>query len=212
MALILWLVFNSILLGFGLAMDAFSVSLANGFAERSMTGRRMITISGVYACFQFVMPVIGWVLVHFAVTFYGGFSKFIPYISLVLLSYIGIKLIIEGVRSKKCKMEGKCEDCPNSDCDIRGTIGKEKISNREIFMQGVATSIDALSVGFTIEGLDFLMVILSALIIGAVTHVVCFLGLKIGTKFGTRFSGNAKIIGGIILVGIGIEICIKGLI
>ena len=206
------LIFNSILLGFGLAMDAFSVSLANGFAEPTMKRGRMFYISGIYALFQFAMPVIGWFLVHFAVTFFSGFQKFIPFIALILLAFIGGKMPIEGIKGRRCKNNGECDNCPNNECDIRETVQKGEISNKLLMVQGVATSIDALSVGFTIEGYNILMVFVSALIIGVVTHSVCFAGLGIGTKFGTRFAGNAKIIGGIILIAIGIEICVKGVL
>ncbi len=208
----LLLIFNSILLGFGLAMDAFSVSLANGFAEPDMKKNRMFYISGIYALFQFVMPIIGYVLVHFAVSFFNGFSKFIPFISLILLGYIGGKMALEGIKSRKCKNNGDCDNCPNGNCDIKETVEKGKIATKMLLLQGVATSIDALSVGFTIEGYSAVMVFVSCLIIGIVTHITCFIGLMTGTKFGTRFAGSAKIIGGLVLIGIGIEICIKGLI
>ena len=206
------LIFNSILLGFGLAMDAFSVSLANGFAEPTMKKGRMVYISGIYAAFQFAMPVIGWFLVHFAVTFFSGFQKFIPFIALILLAFIGGKMLIEGIKSRKCKNNGECDNCPNNICDIRETVQKGEISTKLLMVQGVATSIDALSVGFTIEGYNVLMVFVAALIIGIVTHITCFAGLNIGTRFGTKFAGNAKIIGGIILIAIGIEICVKGVL
>lgn len=209
---IIILIFNSILLGFGLAMDAFSVSLANGFAEPSMKKGRMMYISGIYAVFQFAMPVIGWLLVHFAVTFFSGFQKFIPFIALILLAFIGGKMVIEGLKSRKCQNNGECENCPNNDCDIREEVGKSEISTKLLMIQGVATSIDALSVGFTIEGYSILMVFVSALIIGVVTHIICFAGLLLGTRFGTRLAGNAKIVGGIILIAIGIEICVKGVL
>ena len=76
-----------------------------------------------------------------------------------------------------------------------------------LLMQGVATAIDALSVGFTISDYTAAMATGASLIIGIVTFVICFAGLKIGTKFGTKLAGNAKILGGIILIAIGIEIC-----
>ena len=208
----LLLIFNSILLGFGLAMDAFSVSLANGFAEPDMKKKRMFYVSGIYALFQFVMPIIGYVLVHFAVTFFNGFSKFIPFISLILLGYIGGKMALEGIKSRKCKNNGDCDNCQKSECDIKEAVEKGKITTRMLLLQGVATSIDALSVGFTIEGYSAVMVFVSCLIIGIVTHITCFIGLMTGTKFGTRFAGSAKIIGGLVLIGIGIEICVKGLL
>lgn len=210
MDMVIWLIANSVMLGFGLAMDAFSVSLANGFAETDMKKGRMAYIAGIYAGFQFLMPVLGWILVSFALSFLKGFQKFIPAIALLLLAFIGGKMLIEGIRSRKCNNSGDCENCPHGDCDIKGTLAKGRISTRTLMMQGVATSIDALSVGFTIADYKFLMVLFSGIIIGVVTYITCFFGLVIGTKFGTKLAGNAKIVGGIILIAIGVEICLKG--
>ncbi len=212
MTFYLVLILNSILLGVGLAMDAFSVSLANGFAEPKMKHTRMLVISGVYAFFQFLMPAIGWLLVHEALSFFEVFQKFIPWIALILLAYIGGKLLMEGVRSRKCINNGECDNCPNRDCDIKEDVNAGEITFKMLIIQGVATSIDALSVGFTIAEYDAAQMLLSAVIIGAVTYVICFFGLKIGTMFGTRLAGNAKILGGLILIGIGLEIFIKGML
>ena len=199
------------MLGVGLAMDAFSVSLANGFAEPTMKNGRMMKIAGIYAIFQFAMPVIGWFLVHEAVSFFNGFQKFIPWIALLLLAFIGGKMLIEGIRSRKCKNNGDCENCPNKSCDIKEDVHSGEITTKLLMVQGIATSIDALSVGFTISDYNAVMTLASGLIIGAVTYVICFIGLKLGVKFGTRLAGNAKIVGGLILIGIGIEIFIKGM-
>ncbi|MBQ7614983.1 MAG: manganese efflux pump [Butyrivibrio sp.] len=208
---IVWLIFNSILLGVGLAMDAFSVSLANGFAEPDMKKGRMLKISGIYALFQFAMPVIGWFLVHEAVSFFNGFQVFIPWIALILLAFIGGKMLIEGIRSRKCKNNGDCDNCPNKNCDIKEDVHSGEITTKVLLVQGVATSIDALSVGFTIADYNAAMTFASGLIIGITTYIICFIGLKLGVKFGTKLSGNAKIIGGLILIGIGIEIFVKGI-
>ena len=207
---IVWLIFNSIMLGVGLAMDAFSVSLANGFAEPTMKKGRMLKISGIYALFQFAMPVLGWFLVHEAVTFFSGFQVFIPWIALILLAFIGGKMLIEGIRSRKCKNNGDCDNCPNKNCDIKEDVHSGEITTKVLLIQGVATSIDALSVGFTIAEYNAAMTFASGLIIGITTYIICFIGLKLGVKFGTKLSGNAKIIGGLILIGIGIEIFVKG--
>ncbi len=210
MSYYLLFVINSVLLGFGLAMDAFSVSLANGFAEPSMKKKRMLYISGIYAFFQFAMPVIGWFLVHFAVTFFTGFQKFIPAIALILLAFIGGKMVKEGIDARKCNNNGQCDNCPNKECDIKESVTQGELTTRLLMLQGIATSIDALSVGFTIADYSIPMVFGSAAIIGVVTYITCFAGLGIGTRFGTRLSGNARIVGGIILIAIGLEICIKG--
>lgn len=184
--------FNSVLLGVGLAMDAFSVSLANGLHENQMKKGRMCGISGVYAFFQFFMPMVGWICVHTVVQIFSAFEKFIPWIALILLLYIGGKMLIEAIR-------GTDEDGEAA-----------KLSFGVLFIQGVATSIDALSVGFTIADYGILMAVTASLIIAAVTFMICMAGLAIGRKFGTRFADRAGILGGIILIGIGIEIFVKG--
>ena len=88
---------NSILLGVGLAMDAFSVSLANGLKEPNMKKRRMCFMAGIYAFFQFAMPMIGWLCVHTIVEYFEKFELFVPWIALILLLYIGGKMIWEAL-------------------------------------------------------------------------------------------------------------------
>ena len=199
------------MLGFGLAMDAFSVSLANGFADHNMSRTRKIQIAGCYAGFQFIMPVIGWFLVHNAATFFSGFQRFIPWIALILLGYIGGKMLIEGILDRKaernCPNDRNCNKCTIEKCRKYGIDPEAgSISNKLLIMQGIATSIDALSVGFTISNYDTLKTLLSAFIIGGVTYVVCYIGLKLGIVFGTKLASFAKIIGGIILIAIGLKV------
>ena len=186
---------NAILLGVGLAMDAFSVSLANGLNDPKMKKNRMCLIAGTFALFQIFMPLIGWFCVHTLVEKFKQFEKFIPWIALILLAYIGGKMLIEGL-SKKEK-----ED--NADSTL---------SYGDLFIQGVATSIDALSVGFTIAELSFPFALTEALIIGITTFIICIIGLILGRKFGTKLAGKASILGGLILIAIGIEIFLKGIL
>lgn len=185
---------NSILLGIGLAMDAFSVSLANGLNEPKMKKRKMCGIASVFGIFQALMPMTGWICVHTVLQYFKIFETFIPWIALVLLCFIGGKMLIEGINNKE-----------NDDEKPRiGFIG--------LIIQGIATSIDALSVGFAIADYNWLMALTSATIIGIVTFIICIFGLEIGKHFGTKFSNKATIAGGIILILIGIEIFIKGII
>ncbi len=190
----LFFFFNSILLGVGLAMDAFSVSLANGLNEPGMKGKRMCGIAGVFALFQAVMPMIGWICVHTLLQYFKAFEKLIPWIALVLLVFIGGKMLVEGIKNKNEEVE------------------KSGIGMAELFIQGVATSIDALSVGFTIAGYGLIMAVVCTLIIAAVTFVISMTGLAMGKKFGTRFSNKAAILGGVILIAIGLEIFMKGVL
>ena len=186
---------NSILLGVGLAMDAFSVSLANGLNEPKMKAGRMSLIAGVFGIFQAAMPMIGWICVHTIVQYFSSFEKLIPWIALILLLYIGGKMLIEGIKG------GDEED-----------EGIKNLSFGALMIQGVATSIDALSVGFTIADYNFLMALICALIIAVVTFAICIFGLIIGKKVGTKLAGKANILGGVILIGIGIEIFVTGLV
>ncbi len=186
--------FNSLLLGVGLAMDAFSVSLANGVSEHSMKLRRMCFIAGIYAFFQCIMPLAGWLCVHTVVVAFESFRRFIPWIALVLLLGIGGKMIIDSLR-------GGEEDRPAL-----------RLTPAVLLLQGVATSIDALSVGFTIAGYGFTMALVCSLIIAVVTFVICIAGLELGRRIGTGLSRRAGILGGSILILIGLEIFIKGVI
>lgn len=185
--------FNSILMGIGLAMDAFSVSLANGLHEPGMSGRKMCMIAGVFGFFQALMPMIGWVCVHTLVQYFQAFEKFIPWIALILLLYIGGKLLLDGIKNKEEE------------------AAAVKVGFTALLIQGIATSIDALSVGFTIADYGFLMAAVCALIIAAVTFFICMAGLFIGKKFGTVLSSRAAILGGVILIVIGVEIFITGI-
>ena len=182
---------NSALLGVGLAMDAFSVSMANGLHDPKMSVKRMYIIAGTFGVFQAVMPMTGWICVHTIVELFSSFEAFIPWIALILLAYIGGKMLLEGIRGEEAEEAAE-------------------LSAGALFMQGVATSIDALSVGFTISEYGWLMALAASLIIALVTFVICMAGLQIGKKFGTKLSGKASILGGVILIGIGLEIFISG--
>lgn len=182
---------NSVLLGVGLAMDAFSVSLANGLNEPKMRKKKMCEVAGVFAIFQALMPMIGWVCVHTILQSFQAFGKMIPWIALFLLLYIGVKMLLDGIRGKEE--------------DTHAGIGFSAL-----MIQGIATSIDALSVGFTIAEYDLVMALVCAGLIALVTFVICMAGLVLGKKFGTKFAGKATVFGGIILILIGIEIFVKG--
>lgn len=185
--------FNSALLGVGLAMDAFSVSLANGLHEPDMRKKKMCGVAGTFALFQAIMPMTGWICVHTVIQYFKAFEKFIPWIALILLLFIGGKMLIEGIKNKDNEIE------------------KPKVGIAALLIQGVATSIDALSVGFAIAEYGLFMALVCALIIAIVTFVICMSGLVIGKKFGTAYSSKATIFGGAILIAIGLEIWITGI-
>lgn len=185
-------VLSSILLGVGLAMDAFSVSLANGLREPGMGKARMGAIAGVFGGFQALMPLVGWFCVHTVAQTFAAVQPFIPWIALALLSYIGGKMLLEGLRS------GGSEESSSA------------VGLGGLFLQGIATSIDALSVGFTIADFTFPMALGAALIIAAVTFLICLMGLRLGKTFGTRLSRGASILGGVILIAIGLRTFLGG--
>ena len=185
--------FNSISLGVALAMDAFSVSLANGLQQPRMKLRKTCAIASLFAGFQALMPLIGWCCVHTVVRYFSGFEALIPWIALGLLGYIGGKMLIDGM-----KMESEEE--------------KAGVGLWALLVQGVATSIDALSVGFTIADYNLASALIAALVIAAVTFIICLGGLIIGRKAGTKMAGKAGILGGVILIIIGLEIIITSFI
>lgn len=187
---------NSFLLGVGLTMDAFSVSVANALREPHMKKRKMCGIAGVFAAFQALMPLLGWICVHTIVQYFAAFEKWIPWIALCLLLWIGGGMIREGMK----------RDCAQDSSTFTG------VGIASLCLQGIATSIDALSVGFTIAEYRFPMALAAALIIAAVTFVICFCGCLLGKKFGEKLSDKAQIFGGVILILIGIEIFVTGIL
>ena len=218
---------NSLLLGIGLAMDAFSVSIANGLNEPKMKSGKVLLIALNFALFQFAMPMIGWICVHTIVEHFSVVQKFIPWIALLLLLIIGGKMVIESsielTKIKKCKYCNNI-NCTNrkykfiestkkqilTECEQKSKIEKKELGFVLLLVQGIATSIDALSVGFTISEYNWLMALIASLIIGTETFAICVAGLKIGKKIGEKLEGSAQIIGGVILIAIGVEIFVKG--
>ena len=185
-------ILTSILLGIALAMDAFSVSIVNGLNEPNMKTSKRIIIPLVFALFQFLMPLIGYICVYNLAENFKTFSDIAPFIGFALLLIIGTKMIIEGIIKK--------------DDDIIIT------SIPMLLIQGIATSIDALSVGFAIDSYSMLEAIISCIIIGVITFIICITGVIIGKKIGKKLNGPSSIIGGIILIIIGIVILVKALI
>ena len=153
---------NSVLLGVGLAMDAFSVSMANGLHDPKMGKDTMCRIAGTFGVFQAVMPMTGWICVHTIVELFSSFETFIPWIALALLGYIGGKMLVDGIKGEEAEEA-------------------TELSAGALFMQGVATSIDALSVGFTISEYGWLMALAASIIIAVVTFFLCMAGLRTKT-------------------------------
>lgn len=189
--------FNSVLMGVGLAMDAFSVSLANGMNEPRMRRNRILLIAGVFGFFQALMPMAGWVCVHTAAEKFASFRRLIPWIALALLLWIGGKMLWEGILAAR-----------NPEQNPEGNA----LTLRILLIQGIATSIDALSVGFTIAEYDWKFALVESAVIALTTFAICVAGVLLGRKFGMLLSGKASILGGVILIVIGVEIFVKGLL
>lgn len=191
-------ILNSVLFGIGLAMDAFSVSMANGLAAPEMKAGKSCKIAGTFGVFQAAMPLIGWLCVRTVANTFKSFQKLIPWIALFLLLYIGGKMLYEGMSKSRSGDSKAAEEA------------REEVGNGTLAIQGIATSIDALSVGFTIAAFTWVKALAESLIIGLVTFLICLIGIQIGKTLGMKLAGKADILGGMILIAIGIEIFISG--
>lgn len=197
METLIWIL-TAIGLGAGLAMDACAVSMSNGLAEPKMKLGKIFTIAGFFGVFQIIMPIFGYLAVTVLSATLGEnftriFGYLVPWIALTLLLILGIKMIVEGIK------EGKDSNKENEESVKKLTIGG-------LFVQAIATSIDALSVGVIYGNVIPLEAYTTFLIIGIVTFGISVAAVFIGKKFGTIFSNKATIAGGIILCAIGLEI------
>ena len=182
---------NSVLLGVGLAMDAFSVSAADAMKEPDMSPRKRCAVAGTFAFFQCAMPLLGWVCVHTIASYFEAFQKAVPWIAVLLLGYLGIRMLLESRENGE------------------GVTGHARVTGRELVVQGIATSIDALSVGFAIEEYSGSMAVLCAVVIAGVTFVICVGGLEAGRRLGMVLRSKANILGGCILLLIGVQILLR---
>ena len=177
-----------LLLGVGLAMDAFAVSICKGLAMRKVNKKQAVIIALFFGGFQAIMPVIGWLLCKGFQTYIEVFDHWIAF---ALLAFIGVKMIIETLREKEDDVVIEEMDPP--------------LDMKEMLMLAIATSIDALAVGISLAALDR-PIVESAAIIGVVTFVISIIGVYIGNFFGNRDKKRAELTGGIILVLIGVKI------
>ena len=181
-------VLEILLLGIGLAMDAFAVSICKGLSMKKMNWKNAIIIALYFGGFQALMPMIGYFL---GTTFESLVTIFDHWIAFVLLSVIGGNMIKESF--------DKEEEKKNDDVDFKTMI-----------VLALATSIDALAVGITFAFLD-VNLLLAISIIGIITFIISILGVKVGNKFGDRYQNKAELVGGIILVVLGIKILLEHL-
>lgn len=198
------LIISSMALGVGLAMDASAVSMANGLNDNKMKLRKIFLIAGMFAFFQALMPLIGFLLGH---TLYETLDfiekyKIIPILALVILFIIGAKMAVEGINELIDTKKGK---------KVEDLEDKKVLSFRLLIIQAIATSIDALSVGVVIADYSVKNAIICALIVALVTFVICVPSVFIGKKIGLKIGPFAEILGGAILIVIGFIIFFTGI-
>ena len=182
-------IITSVFLGIGLAMDACAVSMANGLKETNMKLRKALFISLMFGLFQGAMPLIGYLVGSQVLT---KIEWIIPWAALGILGYLGGKMIYDGIKGEE------------------ETVDKA-LTLKVIFIQAIATSIDALSVGFTISDYTLIEALVCVGLVAVITFGICVGAVYIGKKFGTKLENKAILIGGIILILIGLEIFITGM-
>lgn len=192
-------VWEILIIGVALSMDAFAVGMTNGMQEPKMKLLKMCAIAGAYALFQFLMPVLGY---YCSFAFYELVKQIAPWLSFGLLGFIGGKMVFDFFRESAGR---------HSPAPLQKPIGTGKV-----LVQALATSIDALAVGVTLlaaetaDGLPF-HVVFCALMIGAVTFFLSFFAVFFGRRIGDRLSDKATLLGGVILIAIGIKLLVEGL-
>lgn len=176
------------LLACGLAADAFAVAVTDGLCHRTLRGRGAVAIGLCFGLMQGAMPAAGYLL---GLRFAGYITAFDHLIALVLLSFIGGRMLVEALRG--------------GDTDNEVAV----LTPAALLLQGVATSIDALAVGIGLAALPDVSIARAAAVICGVTFCLSLGGVYIGKRFGARFNRRAQLIGGAVLVGIGVKIFLE---
>ncbi len=182
--------FTVIILAIGLSMDSFAVSISCGLEEQRISFQHAVKISFSFAFFQGLLPVVGWFM---GTGIKGYIEQFDHWVAFILLAYLGVKMIYESFRDEE----------------------SDKMSNiyswKHIFALSIATSIDALIVGFTYAMVSTSSIFSGAVIIGAVTFFFAMLGIRIGKDVAGNFGKKVELLGGLILIGIGVKILVQHL-
>lgn len=201
-------ILSIVLTGFGLAMDAFAVSVAKGITLTKIRVKDVLKIALFFGGFQALMPLIGWGAGRYFADYIKAFDHWIAFI---LLSLIGGKMLFEAIKEKreeKSEVSVTVDICEEEKSELAQEKYKEELSVKNLTILAIATSIDALAVGVSFAFLG-ISIVQSVVIIGIITFVLCFLGVIIGEKLGDIFKNYAEIIGGVILILIGINILIE---
>lgn len=186
-------IISSVLFGFGLAVDAFLISLAGGMNEPNAKRGKIFASATVFALFQFAAPMIGWLCVRTLAERFLLFNECLSAIALAVLLFLGIKMLAEGLAKK----EGNTEEKP------KHGIGA-------LIVRATVSSVDALSMGFTIAEYSWQTAVTGAAIIAAITFIAYAAGFFIGRKFGNKFADKAMVIGGILFIVMALEVFFRG--
>lgn len=184
-------IIKSFVLAIGLGVDSFSISLINGMTYQGKNRKILIEQSLIFALCQGIMPFIGYIALVYFSSKLLIIKEIAPYISLILLAYLGIKLIIESRKN---------ELVDNASNNLSFSI---------FLLQGIATSIDAISCSFSMISLSLNDALIEILIITIITYLMCYIAIHIGKEIGNRIEKYSKVIGGIVLILIGIIIFIR---
>jgi len=185
--------FTLLLMGAGLSMDAFAVSICKGLSMRKVNKKQCLVIGLFFGGFQALMPFIGWLL---GSRFEQYITSIDHWIAFILLGFIGGKMVVEAIREKDEAVEVRKMDPP--------------LDFKEMFILAIATSIDALAVGITFAFLQ-VPIVEAISIIGITTFVISVIGVYVGNFFGNRYKKKAELAGGIILILIGVKILLEHL-
>ena len=178
-------------LSIGLAMDAFAVSISYGCSPKKVSVRDMFIIAASFGLFQAFMPITGWYLGKFFADLIHHYDHWIAF---GLLSYIGIKMIIEAIKD---------DDAKDNSINANNTLDL-----KHLFMLSIATSIDALAVGLSLSLLGY-DIFIPAVIIGLVTFICSLIGVRAGINLRTILGKKCEIFGGIVLIAIGVKILVE---
>ena len=182
--------FNAIILGITLAMDAFSISVSKALIANEIKIKNALKLGAVFGGFQAVMPLLGYFI---GSGFYSLIKNYFGVVSFIILAYLGGKMIYDYFLGEE---ENLCKD----------------ITFKELFILGIATSIDALAAGFCFGANAFFETIISCLIIGIITFIICWFGYVLGTRLAEKIGNKSTLFGGIILVLLGVKILIESII
>ncbi len=182
-----------LLMGVGLAMDAFAVSICKGLGMTKLNKKQAVVIGLYFGGFQALMPFVGWAL---GIQFKQYITSVDHWIAFVLLGFIGGKMIVEAIKEWNSEEEVAVEDKP--------------IDHKEMVILAIATSIDALAVGITFAFLNT-PIVEAITIIGITTFIISVIGVAVGNFFGSKYKSKAEFVGGLILVLLGLRILVEHL-